>query len=128
MNKSMSGNKGATDSIAFHCACQMLHRLGITINYAGFYQTAYGLARAAQDPGLLQALRKELYPQIALQYNTGASCVEHNIRTIRILIWKKHRKALFAELGHPLARCPGNARFLAYLTACLMEELGSSGK
>ncbi len=104
-----------TSSEDFHHACNILTYLGITANYAGFYQTAYAVTIAVQNPDLLQALGKWLYPEVAQKYNTGSDCVERNIRKCRNMVWDKSRELLIQMAGHPLARRPGNARFLALL-------------
>lgn len=104
-----------TNSKDFRHACNILTYLGVTANYAGFYQTAYAVALAIQKPELLQALGKWLYPEVALKYNTGPYCVERNIRKCRNMAWDKSRDLLMQMAGHPLARRPGNARFLALM-------------
>ena len=103
------------DSEDFKRTCSILNYLGITANYAGFYQTAYAVALAIENPDLLQTLGKCLYPEVALKYNTGVYCVERNIRKCRNIIWDKSRDLLVQMAGHPLARRPGNAKFLALL-------------
>lgn len=104
-----------TDSEEFRCACNILSFLGVTSNYTGFYQTAYAITLAVHDPEKLQMLGKQLYPDVAERYNTGPFCVERNIRMIRTLCWEKSPHLMVQIAGHPLARRPGNARFLAIL-------------
>ena len=97
----------------------ILYRLGVTANYAGFFHTSYAVCLAVKQPERLLMVTKWLYPDVARKYDTKWVCVERNIRTVAAVAWKRNRP-LLEELAHgPLPRRPTASQFLAILTAHL---------
>ncbi len=64
----------------------LLHRLGVTVNYTGFFQTAYAVYLIMENPKRLLLVTKWLYPEVAKQYKTNWKAVERNIRTAGSII------------------------------------------
>ena len=103
-------------------AVDVLIRMDVPPNYLGFSQTAYALALSIREPVRLQSVQKWIYPQVAEVFNTGTMCVERNIRKISKFCWEESREAFFEVIGHPLARKPSSAKFLAYLISGMFAE------
>ena len=97
---------------AFH----LLHRLGITANYGGYFYTAYAVCLAEQQPDRLLLVTKWLYPDIARQYATTWQCVERNIRTVITLAWERNPQLLAVLAGYPLKHKPSVGEFVSFLT------------
>lgn len=101
----------------------LLHRLGVTPNYTGFFQTAYAVSLCAEQPDRLLLVTKWLYPNVAKQCRTKWTAVERNIRTVSSIIWRKNRP-LLEHLAHtPLVRKPRNTQLLAILVSALDDPL-----
>lgn len=102
---------------AFH----LLHRLGITANYSGYFYTAYGVCLVEKQPDRLLLVTKWLYPDIARQYETTWQCVERSIRTVIGLAWKRNPQFLNTLAGYPLESKPSVGEFISFLTFHLCE-------
>lgn len=94
----------------------LLHRLGITANYDGYFYTAYAVMMAEKQPDRLLLVTKWLYPDVAKQYGTTWKCVERSIRTIIALAWERNPKLLTDLAGYPLEKKPNVGQFIAILT------------
>ena len=106
----------------FHKAAHLLSRLGVTANYAGFYQTAYAVSLSVKEPDRLLFITKWIYPDAAARFETNVKCIERNIRTVANVSWRKNSQLLSALAEHPLHAKPANAEFLAILTTYLSEK------
>lgn len=97
----------------------LLHRLGVTENYIGFFQTSYAVRLCAEQPERLSLVTKWVYPEVAQAYRTTWTAVERNIRVVGGMIWQKNRP-LLERLAHTrLEQKPRNAQLLAILTASI---------
>lgn len=94
----------------------------MTINYAGFFQTSYGVFLALTDPDNLLMVTKRMYPEIARRCEATTGSVERNIRTVSKVAWTKNRLFL-EEIAHcPLTERPTASQFISILALYLMEE------
>lgn len=99
----------------------LLHRLGITANYNGYFYTAYAVHLAVERPQRLLLVTKWLYADVADHYGTNWKAVERSLRTAITVAWETN-PALLSELaGHPLREKPRPANFLAILAARFMH-------
>ena len=96
---------------------QLMHRLGITANYTGYFHAAYAIMLSAQQPERLLLITKWIYPDVAKHYNTTWRSVERNIRTICKLAWETNRPELERMAQHSLPNRPSAGVFLAILSA-----------
>ena len=67
---------------------QLLMQLGIPLNINGFRYLRTGIMLCVDNPELINAITKVLYPQIAKQCRTTAHCVERAIRYAIEKAWK----------------------------------------
>lgn len=103
-------------------AAELLSRLGVTANYKGFSYIVSAVELCQEDRERLQLVTKCVYPEVAKRHRTNWQAVERDIRKAVELIWDRNRAALEALAPAPLERRPGNARFLALLTAAASAE------
>lgn len=101
---------------------QLMHRLGITANYTGYFHAAYAIMLSAQQPERLLLITKWIYPDVAKHYNTTWRSVERNIRTICKLAWETNRPELERIAQHTLSNRPSAGVFLAILAAQVERE------
>ena len=109
-------------SIAITDIYNLLHRLGVTANYTGFFHTAYAISLCAKQPDRLLMVTKWLYPEVAKQYGTNWKAVERNIRTVIAIVWDKNRVLLEQLACGPLDEKPKTAQFLAILSASVLRD------
>lgn len=90
--------------------------LGIHSTLKGFHYLRYGLGLCMEDEDYLLSVYKELYPKIAVRFDTSQDGVEHCIRTAVYNCWYKgNRKLLFKIAGYELTHKPTNGEFIDIL-------------
>lgn len=86
----------------------VLKELELEPKYKGYSYLVYGLLLLLEEELLLTCLRKGLYGQIAVRFDTAISNVDRNISTAKAIIWDKKQ-------NHPIFRrnnyCPVNGEF-----------------
>ena len=103
----------------------LLHRLGVTANYTGFFQTALAVHLCVEQPERLLLVTKWVYPDVARQYKTNWKAVERNIRTVNGLVWEQSHSYLEKLAGRELLSKPSNAQLLAILVHSLRSQCAS---
>ena len=93
----------------------LLYRLGISANYAGFFQTACAVELCRADPERLLLVTKLVYPDVAKRCKTSSCAVESNIRTACGIAWKNNRRLLEQLAYKPFPQKPHNTQFFAIL-------------
>ena len=99
---------------------ELMERLGITLNYKGFYYAVYAVRLAAEKPERLLLVTKWLYPEVARHYETTVNAVERDIRTVVGIIWRENRKALEEIFRCRITAKPTVSQFLAMITSYLL--------
>lgn len=94
---------------------RLLHNLGATENYTGFFPAVYAIQLSIDDPARLRLITKLIYPDVAARCGTNWKAVERNIRTLISVAWEHDPLMLSGLAGFPLKRRPTNAQFLAIL-------------
>ena len=100
---------------------ELLNRLGLTANYAGYRQLAYALWLCAEQQDRLLFITKQIYPDVAKQFHTTQWAVERNCRTVADIIWRENKTQLEELVHRPLQKKPTNAQLLAILSASLTQ-------
>ena len=72
----------------------ILHDLGITPNYAGYFQTMRAVEMCASEPERLTLITKLVYAEVGKQYGVKWSTVERNIRTVATAAWTHNPEAM----------------------------------
>lgn len=93
-----------------------LSQLGVSKAYAGYKYVVYGTSLVIEDKNCLNLITKSLYIDIASHYNTTWECVERNIRTVILSIWKTQNRELLKTLcGGYINERPTNKEFFLLL-------------
>ena len=93
----------------------LLNRLGLTANYAGFFHLACAVSLCVECPERLMLVTKRLYPEVARQCRTSCESVERNLRTASEIIWRENRSLLEELARRPLTQRPRNGQLIAIL-------------
>ena len=89
--------------------------LGIRTNYKGYYYLVDALTLIMEDENRLLSIGTELFPAIALKYQTDVRCIERNIRTVIKVCWE-------SISPYPLESPPTVGEFLDILFWHLVRE------
>ncbi|MDD2505327.1 MAG: sporulation transcription factor Spo0A [Bacilli bacterium] len=104
----------------------LLHSLGIPSHIKGYLYIRYGIDLMYNNPSMIGAITKELYPEIAEKYDTTTSRVERAIRHAIEVSWSRGDYDLMEEIfGHSVdydRAKPTNSEFIATLADKLRLE------
>lgn len=104
----------------------MLREIGMPASLKGYPYVRDAVLLATQDPSLLHAVTKALYPSIAKRHRTTASCVERSIRHAIEEAWLRgDPEKLHTYFGNQIGsanRKPTNGEFIAAITDLLTVE------
>ena len=105
----------------------LLHQIGIPAHIKGYLYLREAILRVVHRVELLGAVTKELYPSIALKYDTTPSRVERAIRHAIEVAWNRgnlevvHR--LFGHTVHADRGKPTNSEFIAMVADRLRMDM-----
>lgn len=92
---------------------ELIRALGVTGDYTGFRYLVMAVETVIDNKETIQAITKEVYPDIAKYYGTTMKAVERSIRTIRDVIWQHaNRAALDAIMGCHVTEKPKNSKLI----------------
>ena len=113
-NKLMVSDKDLKQSIT-----SLLHSLGIPSHIKGYMYIRDGIDLMYNNPSMIGAITKELYPEIAERYDTTSSRVERAIRHAIEVSWSRGDYDVMESLfGHSVdydRAKPTNSEFIATL-------------
>ena len=99
---------------------EILHHIGVPAHIKGYHYLRSAIVSAYHDPALLDSVTKQLYPQVAAQFNTTPSRVERAIRHAIEIAWDRgNLDTLNAFFGYTVNTCKGkptNSEFIALIT------------
>ena len=94
--------------------------LGIPQNVRGYAYLMAAVLLATDEPELIRAITKELYPRVADFFNTTTSCVERSMRHALELAWNnsapKTLASLFGSTVGATKGKPTNSNFIATMS------------
>jgi len=97
----------------------VMHQIGIPAHVKGYQYIREAILMVVEDPSLLGAVTKELYPDVAKKYDTTSSRVERGIRHAVELAWERgHTDTLKQIFGYSMnsdRQKPTNSEFIALL-------------
>lgn len=97
----------------------IIHEIGVPAHIKGYMYLREAITMVVNDMELLSAVTKELYPSIALKYNTTASRVERAIRHAIEVAWGRGQveaiNKLFGYTIHNEKGKPTNSEFIAII-------------
>ena len=98
----------------------MLHNLGVPSHIRGYQYIRDGIVMMYEEPDMLKGITKEIYPELALKYNTTTSRVERAIRHAIEVSWSRGDYQLMDKyFGNSIdydKSKPTNAEFIITLT------------
>lgn len=104
----------------------LLHSLGVPSHIKGYEYIREGVGLMYNNPSMLGAITKEMYPEIAVKYNTTSSRVERAIRHAIEVSWSRGDYDLMEEVfGHSVdydRAKPTNSEFIATIADRLRLE------
>ncbi len=107
-------NKGLERDIS-----DLLHLLGVPSHVKGYEYIREGIGLMYSNPSMLGAITKEMYPEIAIKYNTTSSRVERAIRHAIEISWNRGDYDLMEDIfGNSVdvdRSRPTNSEFIATL-------------
>ena len=68
---------------------EILHQIGVPAHIKGYHYLRDSILMAVEDPEIINAVTKQLYPSVAKRYNTTSSRVERAIRHAIEVAWDR---------------------------------------
>ena len=107
----------------------IMHEIGIPAHIKGYQYLREAIIMVVHDIEILNAITKELYPNIAERYSTTPSRVERAIRHAIEVAWSRGRieviNKLFGYTVHEQKGKPTNGEFIAMVADKLRISVGS---
>lgn len=112
---------------------EILHQIGVPAHIKGYHYLRDSIIMAIEDPEIINAVTKQLYPQVAKIYNTTSSRVERAIRHAIEVAWDRGDvdvlNSYFGYTIHNTRGKPTNSEFIAMISdkLCLQSAAPSVG-
>ena len=104
----------------------IIHEIGVPAHIKGYLYLREAISMVVDDIELLGAVTKELYPSIAIKYNTTPSRVERAIRHAIEVAWSRGKvdtiNNIFGYTIHTEKGKPTNSEFIAMVADKLKLE------
>lgn len=108
----------------------ILHQIGVPAHIKGYHYLRDSIIMAVEDPDIINAVTKQLYPSVAKQYNTTSSRVERAIRHAIEVAWDRGDvevlNSYFGYTIHNTRGKPTNSEFIAMISDKLCLEMASA--
>ena len=105
---------------------EILHQIGVPAHIKGYHYLRDSIIMAIEDPEVINAVTKQLYPSVAKQYNTTSSRVERAIRHAIEVAWDRGDvdvlNSYFGYTIHNTRGKPTNSEFIAMISDKLCLE------
>ncbi|HIS50269.1 MAG TPA: sporulation transcription factor Spo0A [Candidatus Gallacutalibacter pullistercoris] len=106
---------------------EILHQIGVPAHIKGYHYLRESIRMAVEDPAIINAVTKQLYPGVARQYNTTSSRVERAIRHAIEVAWDRGDvevlNSYFGYTIHNTRGKPTNSEFIAMISDKLRLEI-----
>lgn len=106
---------------------EILHQIGVPAHIKGYHYLRDSIMMAIEDPGIINAVTKQLYPSVAKHYDTTSSRVERAIRHAIEVAWDRGDvdvlNSYFGYTIHNTRGKPTNSEFIAMIADKLTLEL-----
>ena len=107
---------------------EILHQIGVPAHIKGYHYLRDSIIMAIEEPEIINAVTKQLYPSVAKQYETTSSRVERAIRHAIEVAWDRGDvdvlNSYFGYTIHNTRGKPTNSEFIAMISdkLCLQME------
>lgn len=99
---------------------EILHQIGVPAHIKGYHYLRGAILMSVEDPGVLNAVTKQIYPGIAVNHMTTSSRVERAIRHAIEVAWDRGDvdtlNAYFGYTVHNMRGKPTNSEFIAMIS------------
>ncbi len=106
-----------------------IHAVGVPANIKGYQYLRDAIIMSINDTELINAVTKQLYPQVAQKHNTSPSRVERAIRhAIEVACVRGNEEELYSLFGYTVNNAKGkptNSEFIAMIADKLRLEMVS---
>lgn len=107
----------------------ILHQIGVPAHIKGYHYLRDSIIMAVENPGIINAVTKQLYPNVGKQYGTTSSRVERAIRHAIEVAWDRGDvdvlNSFFGYTIHNTRGKPTNSEFIAMISDKLSLEIAS---
>lgn len=110
---------------------EILHQIGVPAHIKGYHYLRDSILMAIEDPDIINAVTKQLYPGVAKKYNTTPSRVERAIRHAIEVAWDRGDvdilNSYFGYTIHNTRGKPTNSEFIAMISDRLRLHMKTAG-
>ncbi len=108
---------------------EILHQIGVPAHIKGYHYLRDSIIMAIENPEIINAVTKQLYPSVAKRYNTTSSRVERAIRHAIEVAWDRGDvdvlNSYFGYTIHNTRGKPTNSEFIAMIADKLCLQMAS---
>ena len=98
----------------------IIHQIGVPAHIKGYHYLRYAIMTAVQNPDIINAVTKQLYPTVAKHFDTTSSRVERAIRHAIEVAWDRGDvevlNSYFGYTIHNSRGKPTNSEFIAMIS------------
>ena len=106
---------------------QILHQIGVPAHIKGYHYLRDSIIMAIENPDIINAVTKQLYPSVAKRYETTSSRVERAIRHAIEVAWDRGDvdilNSYFGYTIHNTRGKPTNSEFIAMISDKLRLQM-----
>lgn len=106
---------------------EILHQIGVPAHIKGYHYLRDSILMSIEKPEIINAVTKELYPSVAMKYETTSSRVERAIRHAIEVAWDRGDvdvlNSYFGYTIHNSRGKPTNSEFIAMISDKLRLQL-----
>lgn len=99
---------------------KILHQIGVPAHIKGYHYLRFAIHTAIDNPGIINAVTKQLYPCVAKRFDTTPSRVERAIRHAIEVAWDRGNvevlNSYFGYTIHTSRGKPTNSEFIAMIS------------
>ena len=110
---------------------EILHQIGVPAHIKGYHYLRDSILMAVRNPDIINAVTKQLYPDVAWKYDTTPSRVERAIRHAIEVAWDRGDvdvlTSYFGYTIHTTRGKPTNSEFIAMISDHLRLHMKSAG-
>ena len=106
---------------------EILHQIGVPAHIKGYHYLRNSIIMSVENPDIINAVTKQLYPSVAKEFNTTSSRVERAIRHAIEVAWDRGDvdilNSYFGYTIHNGRGKPTNSEFIAMISDKLRLQL-----
>ncbi len=99
---------------------RIMHQIGVPAHIKGYHYLRFAILTAIEDPSIINAITKQLYPHVAKHFETTPSRVERAIRHAIEVAWDRGNvdvlNSYFGYTIHNSRGKPTNSEFIAMIS------------